>query len=97
MSFLFLSGHIDIMIYPADDEIVIEVSDDGHGMSQKRIEDILNQSYEIYKDKKPHIGLHNIRQRLQYIYGEKGQMEIHSTEGIGTTVILTLPASQKPV
>ncbi len=92
-----LSGHIDIMIYPADDEIVIEVSDDGHGMSQKRIEDILNQSYEIYKDKKPHIGLHNIRQRLQYIYGEKGQMEIHSTEGIGTTVILTLPASQKPV
>ena len=92
-----LSGHIDIMIYPAEDEIVIEVSDDGHGMSQKRIEDILNQSYEIYKDKKPHIGLHNIRQRLQYIYGEKGQMEIHSTEGIGTTVILTLPASQKPV
>ena len=87
-----LSGHVDILIYSVKDEIVIEVSDDGQGMSQKRIEDIMNQSYNIYEDKKPHIGLHNIRQRLQYIYGEKCQMEIHSTEGAGTTVIITLPA-----
>lgn len=87
-----LSGHVDILIYAVDGEIVIEVSDDGQGMSQQRIEDIMNQAYSIYEDKKPHIGLNNIRQRLSYIYGDRCNMEIHSTEGIGTTVIITLPA-----
>lgn len=87
-----LSGHVDILIYAVDGEIVIEVSDDEQGMSQQRIEDIMNQAYSIYEDKKPHIGLNNIRQRLSYIYGDQCNMEIHSTEGIGTTVIITLPA-----
>ena len=51
----------------------------------------MEQDYSIYKDKKPHIGVNNIRQRLNYIYQGNYQMEIHSTEGLGTTVIITIP------
>lgn len=86
-----LSGHIDILIYSIGQDIVIEVSDDGQGMSRERLRQIEGQHYSIYADKKPHIGLNNIRQRLKYIYQDRYQMEIHSTEGIGTTTIITLP------
>lgn len=86
-----VSGNIDIMIYSIDKEIVIEVSDNGQGMSQERLIEIKNQSYSIYTDKKPHIGLNNIQQRLQFIYGDSQTLEIHSTLGIGTTIIITIP------
>jgi len=88
-----VSGNIDIMIYSIDDEIIIEVSDNGQGMSQERLEQIRNQSYSIYADKKPHIGINNIQQRLQFIYGDDQNLEIHSTPGIGTTIIITIPMS----
>lgn len=86
-----ICGNIVILIYEIDHELVIEVSDDGQGISEERLEQIMTQSYSIYADKKPHIGLNNIRQRLAYIYQDCATLEIHSTLGQGTTVIMTLP------
>jgi len=84
-------GHIDIMIYTVGDEMVIEISDDGAGIPEERLEMIRNRSYEIYKDKKPHIGLDNIRQRLAFIYPGQYQFDIQSTEGYGTTISISIP------
>lgn len=61
-------GCIDILIYSVEQELVIEVSDNGAGMSEDRLTMLLNHSYHIYDDNKPHIGLDNIRQRLDYVY-----------------------------
>ena len=88
---IVLHGHIDIMIYAIEENLIIEVSDDGKGISPERLSQVMEQDYSIYKDKKPHIGVNNIRQRLNYIYQGNYQMEIHSTEGLGTTVIITIP------
>ena len=41
------------------------------------------------------VGLANIRERLQLLYGNKGSMAIAETPGGGTTVTVTLP--YKPV
>ena len=79
------------MIYSIEENIVIEVSDNGQGISEDRLAQIRNQSYNIYADKKPHIGLNNIQQRLKFIYGDKQSLEIHSTLGVGTTIIITIP------
>lgn len=84
-------GHISIMIYAIDKNLIIEVSDDGRGIPAERLTQVVSQDYSIYRDKKPHIGLNNIRQRLDYIYHGNFQLEIHSTEGLGTTVIITIP------
>ena len=84
-------GHVDVLIYTMGDELVLEVSDDGIGMTSERLDMLLNQSYEIYKDKKPHIGLDNIRQRLAYIYPDRYQFEIQSSPGYGTTISITIP------
>ena len=57
----------------------------------ERLEMLRNQSYEIYRDKKPHIGLDNIRQRLAFIYPGQYQFDIQSTEGYGTTISISIP------
>ncbi|MBQ9065077.1 MAG: histidine kinase [Blautia sp.] len=84
-------GHIDIVIYSIEDELVIEISDDGAGIAPERLEILRNRSYEIYNDKKPHIGLDNIRQRLAFMYHDQYQFEIQSTQGYGTTISITIP------
>jgi len=86
-----IDGNVDVMIYSIEEELIIEVSDNGCGISQERLEKLCNSDYSIYRDKKPHIGIDNIRQRLSYIYGSHHQFEIHSTEGLGTTIIITIP------
>lgn len=84
-------GFIDVLIYSVDNELVIEVSDNGAGMSEERLNLLVNRSYHIYDDKKPHIGLDNIRQRLEYVYQDNYQFDIQSTLNFGTTISITIP------
>ena len=86
-----LKGSVGILIYSIENEIIIEVSDNGMGISQERIHEILNNSYSIYADKKPHIGIDNIRQRLNYLYNGNYRLDIQSAVNQGTTVIITIP------
>ena len=71
--------------------MTIEVSDDGSGMDNSRIEKIMEDTPDIYKDKKPHIGINNIRQRLAFLYPENHEFLIQSSPGHGTTIIITIP------
>lgn len=51
----------------------------------------IDDSSDIYKDKKPHIGINNIRQRLAFLYPENHEFLIQSSPGHGTTIIITIP------
>jgi Predicted signal transduction protein with a C-terminal ATPase domain len=84
-------GCIDILIYSVGQELVIEVSDNGAGMSDERLAMLMNRSYHIYDDNKPHIGLDNIRQRLEYVYQGNYEFNISSNLGFGTTISITIP------
>ncbi len=64
-----------ISIRRENDEIRIEVEDDGIGFNPKEVEHI-------------GFGLFNVRERLNYI---NGRMEINSKQGRGTKVILIAP------
>ena len=86
-----IQGNINIMIYSIEKEMTIEVSDDGSGMDNSRIEKIMEDTPDIYKDKKPHIGINNIRQRLAFLYPENHEFLIQSSPGHGTTIIITIP------
>lgn len=72
-------GTVKISTEEKDGNIIIVVSDDGIGF------DISG----IYSDKKMHIGLDNVKQRLEDIC--KGRLEIYSKADTGTTVVVTLP------
>lgn len=74
-------------------DIAIIVSDNGVGMSQQQIEEI-KKSFEDNSDSEKHIGIKNIYKRLRLFYGEKSIIEIYSTEGKNTKVLLKIPYTE---
>lgn len=83
---------IVIIVRIEEEQLWIEVSDNGVGMPQEYADEILI-SEEVRKDinDRRHIGIKSIQQRITYLYGENYGLAIQSKEGAGTTVQLKLP------
>jgi len=92
-------GFIEIRINKTDhDSILIEVEDNGIGMSKDKIFELLNQKDEenkqvAFSGKKGfnNIGLKNIKDRLNLYYDQASRLMIHSQEGMGTVVSFEIP------
>ena len=93
-----MHGEINVIVRKKEDAIVITVTDNGKGIEPIKLA-ILNDSdlaEGIAKGKRGrHIGLHNIRQRLEHIYKQSGYMQIESSKG--TTITLVLPLHKEPM
>jgi two-component system LytT family sensor kinase len=74
-------GHITIRTAKRDGHTVIDVVDDGQGMSQERLDEALRGG----------IGLSNVNERLRTIYGAAYGLKLTSTEGHGTSVSVDIP------
>ena len=72
--------HISVVTRQTDTGSEIIVEDDGPG-------------FQPVDDNEPHIALNNIRQRLELMC--KGELEIATREGGGTSVKITIPAANK--
>lgn len=79
-------GKIKINGYVNDDNIIIEISDNGKGMSSTQINNVFKNKESINR-----VGLINVHERLQLNYGKNYGIEIKSQEGSGTRVIFKLP------
>ncbi|PKM51363.1 MAG: hypothetical protein CVV02_07090 [Firmicutes bacterium HGW-Firmicutes-7] len=96
-------GKIEIRVTRSDEEcIVIEVEDNGLGMSMEQIEKVLiDQSIKqpktnsVCKKGFNNIGLKNIDDRLNLYYGEAYQLKIKSELDIGTTISFKIPIIPK--
>ncbi len=88
-----IRGNITVMIYPIDSRIVMEISDDGKGIAPEQLKNLRENKFDINRSNKEnsHIGMKNIYNRLSYLYHDNFEMEVQSSPGFGTTVILTLP------
>lgn len=71
-------GSIRVISYETDTEYCISVEDDGVGFDTSKL-----------FDEKKHIGIRNIRDRLNVMVG--GMLEIESTQGVGTKVLIRIP------
>ena len=71
-------GSIRVISYETDTDYCITVEDDGVGFDTSKL-----------IDEKKHIGIRNIRDRLKVMVG--GTLEIESTQGVGTKVLITIP------
>lgn len=69
-----------------NDHLFFTVRDNGQGMSTERIAEIMSG------DQSASVGISNVHRRLKLMYGEQYGIEVQSTLGMGTTILIRLPA-----
>jgi len=74
-------GRITIRTHVRDGHTVIEVHDDGLGMTEERLENAFGGG----------IGLSNVNERLRTIYGTSYQLKLTSVPGEGTCASVEIP------
>ncbi|WP_417298752.1 sensor histidine kinase [Eisenbergiella porci] len=79
-------GYISISIYADGGDVVIDVEDNGRGLSEEESRDILARL-----QKGDGIGLFNIQKRIQLYYGEEYGVSITGEKGFFTCVSLRIP------
>jgi two-component system LytT family sensor kinase len=79
-------GRITIRSVLRDGHAIIEVIDDGLGMTVERLERALGDG----------IGLSNVNERLQTIYGANCQLKLRSVPGEGTCASIEIPELMIP-
>ncbi|WP_321002282.1 sensor histidine kinase [Eisenbergiella porci] len=79
-------GYISISIYADGGDVVIDVEDNGRGLSEEESRDILARL-----QKGDGIGLFNIQKRIQLYYGEEYGVSITGEKRIFTCVSLRIP------
>jgi len=71
--------------------LIIEVRDDGVGMTQEQIEKTLSGELEGADDFFRHIGVANVSQRIKYTFGDEYGLSIESEVSKYTVMRFTLP------
>lgn len=85
------SGFIQITLTRQVTDIIIQIKDNGKGLSSKRIQEILTQARS--KKEKTNLGLPHAIHLLDEI---NGQLSMSSEENKGTIVTITLPSCLEP-
>ncbi len=85
---------VELKAYIHEENLLMICRDDGAGMTQATLSE-LSQLLEQKENRSRHSGLYNIHRRIQLLYGHPYGVEIRSTEGHGTTLIITLPARRE--
>lgn len=88
---------LKLIIKRTDDNILVEISDNGVGMDEATCQSLLSDSTNYFQRAKGHstgLGTRNVYKRLCLFYNRENVMEIKSRKMEGTTVILRLPFVQ---
>ena len=88
-------GKITVTIEEAEGNIIVMVRDSGQGIADDRLLKFRNREQIVYeKNGRKHIGISNIRDRIEYLYGEPYEMKIRRRKEGGTEVMMRLPVLQ---
>lgn len=88
------TGKITIRAYRREQNLIIEVSDDGCGMPKEISRKILSDEIESENISGSGIGVKNVNERIQLRFGKKYGLSYSSEEGVGTTVTYVLPYNE---
>lgn len=88
-------NYVNLSSKVMDDSLLIFVKDDGAGIPEEKLKEIksllLNGEYSFKSDRKGGLGIYNVNGRIKRYFGVKYGIDITSSEGKGTTVIISLP------
>ncbi len=88
------SGSIQISASEQNGVLTIEVIDNGKGMDEHTVNAIFDNSRSDIKNRVNHIGVANVKERLQLKYGDECTFDIHSKLNLGTHITLKFPFTQ---
>lgn len=88
-------GSIWFRVHDERERVIIEIEDDGMGISEQRISEILEEHLQEMDGQTTGIGFSNVLKRLRLYYGSKDVIQIDSMEGQGTKVVLKIPKSKE--
>ncbi len=90
MEYMDGEGEIHIRAYTRDQDLYLEVEDNGPGMPEDQVEHLLTGG-EKARQKGSGIGLKNVNQRIQLYFGTQYGLEIESEPDEGTVVRIHIP------
>ena len=86
------SGRIEILSEETEDKLIIKVIDDGVGIEQDKIREIIEaRERKVTETHTSSMGINNVHQRLKHYYGSKYGVKIYSNKGEGTEVKISFP------
>ena len=91
MEFMDGDGEIIISAKKEGDDIVMTVKDNGCGMTEETVESIFKGDM-VSSKKGSGVGIRNVHQRIQLVFGEKYGVFISSEPDEGTEVTVKMPA-----
>lgn len=91
MEFMDDDGELLVKSRIIDGEMVLSVTDNGCGMTQERAKALLSGDF-VQTGKGSGVGLRNVQERIQLVFGEAYGLHIHSEPDEGTCVEIHLPA-----
>ena len=74
-------GKIRLAARHEGDHVIIEIEDDGEGVPEDRLQAVLTSG----------IGLSNVHERLQVLFGQRYQFQLDSKPGEGTRIRIEIP------
>lgn len=86
-------GLIVINGYIKDEQVIFEISDNGEGISQDKVEQInrIMSGEEIINDENLYFGIRNVNERIKLNFGTGYGLKYQSKVSIGTKVIVNIP------
>jgi two-component system sensor histidine kinase YesM len=85
------TGIITLAAWEDDDTLVFQIADDGIGMDNETLANILSSNVLKTPKKGTNIAVYNTHRRLQVLYGNQFGLHYSSTEKVGTTVEIRIP------
>lgn len=86
------NGLIQVKIYRKETSIILEVRDNGEGISEEKIIQIESELEKPFESSEKGIGLRSVAYRIRDFFGEDAGVQLESLES-GTAVKINIPAA----
>jgi sensor histidine kinase YesM len=88
-------GYVRIHIYTENMSVMIDIEDNGIGIPKEILDNIFSRNEkQAHKGHITGLGISNVKERLEILYGRQDLLEIFSEENRGTRVRIRLPLNE---
>ncbi|GGG25677.1 cache domain-containing sensor histidine kinase [Paenibacillus abyssi] len=87
-------GSIEIQVDDTEHDLIVRITDDGVGIEEERLSQLLFNDRERHNKGMTNIGLHHVHQTVQLYYGHSYGVSVTSCKGQWTQVMITISKSE---